>query len=258
MFREIIKYKDLLLMLTLRDIKIRYKQAIMGFAWAIFMPIIAILAGVMIKAAISFISGKQIDLTGVASISVKVLPWTFFISSIKFCVNSLVGNRELVTKIYFPREVFPFASILACLFDFFVAAASLSILLAFMHTGVSIYLLWLPLLLIFLIIFTAGLGLFLSAANLFYRDIKYVVEIILMFGIFFTPVFYEAGQFGKWKNLILLNPMGSILEAINSSVVLHKMPDSFCLYYACVTSISMFVIGLLIFQKTEPSFAENI
>jgi len=245
-------------MLTLRDIKIRYKQAVMGFAWAIFMPIIAILSGVIIKTAIAFVSGKSIDLSDVASIAAKVLPWTFFVSSIKFAVNSLVGNRELVTKIYFPREVFPFASILACLFDFLVAAVSLSIFLTIIHIGVSIYILWLPFLLILLILFTSGLGLFLSAANLFYRDVKYVVEIILMFGIFFTPVFYEAKQFGKWKPVLLLNPIGSILEGINNCLVLHKIPDLFWLSYASIASISMFFIGLIIFQKAEPSFAENI
>jgi len=258
MIKEIIKYKDLLLMLTLRDIKIRYKQAIMGFVWAIFMPIIAILAGVLIKAAISIISAKPIDLNGVISISVKVLPWTFFVSAIKFSVNSLVGNRELVTKIYFPREVFPFASVLACLFDFLIAAVSLSLLLAVARIGINIHLLWLPLLLVFLILFTTGLGLVLASANLFYRDVKHIVEIILMFGIFFTPVFYEASTFGKWETLLLLNPIASILEAINSVVVLHKMPQLFWVSYSGIASIFTFLIGLIIFHKSEPSFAENI
>jgi ABC-type polysaccharide/polyol phosphate export permease len=256
--REILKYKDLLFMLTLRDIRIRYKQAIMGFAWAIFMPILATLSGLFVKKAIAIVSGRYLEMGEIVSITIKVLPWTFFISSIKFAVNSLVGNRELVTKIYFPREVFPFASTLACLFDFSVAAVGLSLLLIFIHIGISIHILWLPLLLIFLILFTTGLGLFLAAANLFYRDVKYVVDVILMFGIFFTPVFYEAGQFGKWKTLLLLNPMGSILEAINSSVVLHQMPETFCILYAGLTSIVMFLIGFIVFHKTEPIFAENI
>jgi ABC-type polysaccharide/polyol phosphate export permease len=167
MFKEIIKYKDLLLMLTLRDIKIRYKQAVMGFLWALFMPIIAILAGVLVKAAISFITKKPIELTSIVSLAIKVLPWTFFVSAIKFSVNSLIGNRELITKIYFPREVFPFASILACLFDFLIAAISLCVILVFVHIGISIYILWLPIILIFLILFTSGLGLLLSSANLF-------------------------------------------------------------------------------------------
>lgn len=258
MLKELIKYRDLLFMLTLRDIRIRYKQAAMGFLWAIFMPLMAVFAGILIKTAISLTSGKSIDLAGVASISVKVLPWTFFISAIKFAVNSLVGNRDLVTKIYFPREVFPFASILACLFDFLIASITLAILLAIAHIGISAQILWLPALLFFLILFTSGLGLLLSSANLFFRDVKYIVEIILMFGIFFTPVFYEANTFGKWKPLLLANPIGSILESINNVVVLHISPNPFWLLYAGVASVITFIIGLTIFHTTEPYFAESI
>lgn len=258
MFKELLKYRDLLMMLTFRDIKVRYKQAAMGFVWAIFMPIMAVLAGVVVKKAISMVSGRPMDLSGVISISVKVLPWTFFISSIRFSVQSLVGNHNLVTKIYFPKEVLPLSSTLACLFDFLIATVALSVLLIFVRVGISIYLFWVPVILIFLILFTSGLGLLLSSANLFFRDVKYVVEVILMFGIFFTPVFYEANTFGKYKTLLLLNPIGGILESINSAIVLHRMPDIFWLSYAAIVSVFIFVIGLLIFRKAEPLFAENI
>lgn len=245
-------------MLTLRDIRIRYKQAAMGFMWALFMPMMAVLAGIVIKKVMAVVSGNPMDLAGIVSISVKVLPWTFFISALRFSVQSLVGNMNLVTKIYFPREVLPLASVIACLFDFFVASLTLSVLLIIMRIGVSIYILWVPLLLIFLILFTAGLGLLLSSGNLFYRDIRYIVQIILMFGIFFTPVYYEAAILGKWKTLLLLNPLASILEAINNSVVLHKMPEPFWFAYAGVTSVLIFITGLRIFHKNEPLFAENI
>ncbi|MDP2923084.1 MAG: ABC transporter permease [Candidatus Omnitrophota bacterium] len=258
MLKRLINYRDLLFMLTFRDIKIRYKQAVMGFVWAIFMPIMAVLAGILVKKAISVVSGKPMDFAGVITISVKVLPWTFFISATRFAVQSLVGNNNLVTKIYFPKEVLPFSSILACLFDFFIAASALTVILIFAHIGASIYLLWLPILLFFLVLFTSGLGLLLSSANLFFRDVKYIVEIILMFGIFFTPVFYEASTFGKWKALLLLNPVGSNLEAINKVVVLHMMPDIFWLCYTGIWSISIFFVGLAIFRKAEPLFAENI
>lgn len=258
MFKEIVKYRDLLFMLVFRDIRVRYKQAAMGFLWAIFMPMIAVAAGILVKTAMSFVSGKPLDASSIASVAVKVLPWTFFISAIRFSVQSLIGNRELVTKIYFPREVLTLAAILACLFDFAIATVTLSILLGFAKIGVSIYLVWVPLLFLFLFLFTTGLGLILAAANLFYRDIKYVVEIILMFGIFFTPVFYDASMFGKWKDLLLLNPVGSILEAINSAVVFHRMPDYFWLSYSGIISIALFALGFLIFHKSEPYFAENI
>ncbi len=258
MFREIVKYRDLLFMLTLRDIKIRYKQAAMGFLWAIFMPVIAVLAGILIKTAMSIVSNKPMNLFSVASVSVKMLPWTFFVSAIRFSVQSLVGNRDLVTKIYFPKEVLPLASIFACMFDFFIAAVTLILILIIARIGSSIYLLYAPLLLIFLFLLTIGLGLFLASANLFYRDVKYVVETILMFGIFFTPVFYEASMFGKWKSLLLLNHVGSILEAINSVVVLHKTPDILWVSYAGIFSVVIFLTGFAVFHKKEPLFAENI
>jgi ABC-type polysaccharide/polyol phosphate export permease len=245
-------------MLVMRDIRIRYKQAAMGFMWAVFMPIIAVLAGILIKTAMSIYSGKSFDLIGAEAVAVKVLPWTFFVSSIRFSVQSLVGNRDLVTKIYFPREVLTFASVIACLFDFFVAGIALTIILTFTKIGISIYLLWLPILIAILILYTTGVGLILASANLFYRDIKYVVEIILMFGIFFTPVFYEAATFGKWKTLLLANPIGSILEIMNDTIVLHKAPETFWLVYAGAASVLIFFIGSAIFNKSEPYFAESI
>src|SRR5262245_14997627 len=125
MLREIIEYRDLMMMLTFRDLRIRYKQAAMGFIWAIFMPIVAVCAGVFIKKAMAVVTQTAFDTQGLVSITVKVLPWTFFISSIRFAVQSLVGNSALVTKIYFPRSVLVLSSILACLFDFGIAVAVL-------------------------------------------------------------------------------------------------------------------------------------
>lgn len=258
MFAEIFKYRDLLSMLVVRDIRIRYKQAAMGFLWAIFMPVIAVASGVLVRAAIAVVSGKSIHLEEVATVSVKMLPWTFFISAIRFSVQSLVGNRDLVAKIYFPREVLTLSSIIACLFDFLIAILTLSVLLIITRIGISIHILWLPLILIFLVIFTTGLGLILATANLFYRDIKYVVEIILTFGIFFTPVFYEVSHFSRFAIVLMLNPLGSMLEAINNVVVLHTMPDVFWLSYAGIVSLFTFFLGFLVFQKSEPYFAESI
>ena len=258
MFKELFDYRDLLFMLTLRDLRVRYKQAAMGFLWAIFMPIIAIMAGILIKKAMAVVSQQPLEMESIISISVKVLPWTFFISSIRFSVQSLVGNSPLITKIYFPRAVLPLSSILACFFDFGISVAVLTAILVLFKIGASIYLLWLPVFMLILFIYTFGLGLLLSAANLFFRDVKYVVEIILMFGIFFTPVFYEAGSFGRWKPIMLLNPIGSLLEQINTVIVHQLPPDYSWLAYAALSSFVTFLIGFLIFHKTEPLFAENI
>src|SRR5579864_5756699 len=103
-------------MITYRDIKVRYKQSIMGFLWAILMPILIVLSGVVVRYAYAMASGRQLSVADIASVAIKSVPWAFLVSSIRFSCNSLVSNAGLVTKIYFPKEVFPIASVLACLF----------------------------------------------------------------------------------------------------------------------------------------------
>lgn len=258
MFKEIIQYREVLFALTWRDIKIRHKQTIMGFLWVIFMPMVVVLSGIVVKKAMAMFSGKPLELSQIVSVSVKALPWAFFVASIKFSVNSLVGNMSLLNKIYFPREIFPLSYLITQLFDFSIALIVLTIILVFAKIGVSIYLLWLPVLLLFLILFTAGLGMLLACANLFFRDVKYIVDVILTFGIFFTPVFYEANMLGKLGTLLLLNPMGAILENINNVVVLHQAPDYLWLAYSAVWAIGGFFGAWYIFHRTEPIFAENV
>jgi ABC-type polysaccharide/polyol phosphate export permease len=258
MIKELIAYRHLLIMLIWRDIKIKYKQSVMGFLWAIFMPMMVVAAGILVKKIFSVLSGQPMDLAQLASVSVKALPWAFFVTSVRFATNTLTNNLNLVTKIYFPREVFPLSAVLASLFDLIVASSLLIVILIIAGTGFSIHLLWLPLLLTLLIMLTAGVGMFLACANLFFRDVKYIVEVLLTFGIFFTPVFYEAKMFGKWGFLLLLNPVGAILESINAVVVLHRPPDVFWLSYAIVWSISTLIVAWSIFHKAEFAFAENI
>jgi len=258
MIGELIQYRQLLYMLTWRDIKIKYKQSVMGFMWAVFMPIIIVAAGILVKKAFSMLSGKPMDLAQLASVSVKAIPWAFFVGSIRFSTNSLTSNMNLVTKIYFPREVFPLSAMLANFFDFIVASAVLIVILTLAGIGVSIHLVWLPVLLVLLIFLTAGLGMILACANLFFRDVKYIVEVILTFGIFFTPVFYEADMFGEWASILLLNPIGAILESINAVVVLHHLPDILWLAYSAVWAVGGLFIAWVIFHKAEFAFAENI
>ncbi|MBU0477507.1 ABC transporter permease [bacterium] len=256
--KEFIQYRELLLALTFRNIKIRYKQTIMGFLWAIFMPTIVVLSGIMVKKAMSILTGKPLELTQIISITVKALPWAFFVGALKFSANSLVANMNIVKKIYFSKEVFPVSYVLAQLFDFLIAGTTLAIIFIFVKIPISIHILWIPLILAILVLITMGLAMILSCGNVFFRDVKYIADVVLTFGIFFTPVFYEAGMFGKWKTILLLNPVGSILEAINATIVLHKSPDIFWLIYAGIWALSIFVGGLMIFHKTEPLFAEKI
>ena len=120
--RSIVDYRELLFIITWRDIRIKYKQSIMGFMWAIFMPMIIVAAGIVVKVAFSYFSKEPLALADVVTISVKALPWSLFVSSLQFASNSLVSNQNLVTKIYFPRQALPIAAMLARLADFFVSA----------------------------------------------------------------------------------------------------------------------------------------
>lgn len=255
---EFSQYKELLLMLTWRDIKIRYKQSIMGFAWAILMPVLVIGSSLIVMIAFAAVSNRPINKLDVLSVAAKSVPWAFFVSAVRFATNSLVMNKELVTKIYFPREILPLAAVLANLFDFVVAASVLAIILAVFRVGASTYLLWVPVLFTLLLLLTAGAGILLACANLFFRDVKYLVEVVLTYGIFFTPVFYSASMLGKWGTLLLLNPVGPILESFRDTIILHRSPDLRWLSYSAVWAFGGFLITWRIFQKAEASFAESV
>ncbi len=188
---EVWEHRELLEQLTRRDIKLRYKQAAMGLAWAVFMPCLIVLSGLIVRYAMAQISGATLKQSDIANIAVKGVGWAFFVGSLGFATASLVGNSNLVTKIYFPREVLPLSSVGAQSFDTTIGLLTLVIVLPFLGVRLHPSFVWVPLLLLLLLLFTTGVSLFLSCANLFFRDVKYIVQVVLMFGIFFTPIFFE-------------------------------------------------------------------
>jgi ABC-type polysaccharide/polyol phosphate export permease len=253
---ELVQYRELLFMLTWKDIRIRYKQSVMGFFWAILMPVLIVMAGVLVKKAFATFSGATLNANDVASVAVKSVPWAFVVSAIRFSTQCLVGNQNLVRKIYFPREVFPISAVLASLFDFAIASVALVLLCAAMKIGISVHLLWLPLLLGLLVLWTLGVGMILSCANLFFRDVKYLVEVFLTFGIFFTPVFYSAEQLGNWGTVVLLHPVSPLLEAINAVVVLHQPPALPWVAYAAICGVVGLAAASTLFDRAQHRFAE--
>lgn len=213
-------YRNLLYQLTLRDIRIRYKQAVMGFGWALFVPCLVVLSGFLVRLAMSYVSGTPLETASVAGIAVKAIPWGFFVGAIGFATASLIGNATLVTKIYFPREVLPLSSVLAMGVDSLIGAATLVLILPFMGVVPSVTMLWVPVLALLLFLFTAAAGLFLSCANLFFRDVKYIVQVLITFGIFFTPVFFDVAMFGPvGAKVAMLNPLAPLLEGFRLCVV---------------------------------------
>jgi len=256
--REFYKYRGLLYMLTYRDIKVRYKQTIMGFLWAILMPILIVLSGIVVRYAYALAAHTPLQAADITGVAVKSLPWAFLVSSIRFSCLSLINNKELVTKIYFPKEIFPLAATLASLFDFVVAAGALFIFLLVMKIGWSAYLLWIPALILTTMLLAAGIGMIVSAASLYFRDVKFIVEVFLTFGIFFTPVFYDVSMLGNKGKWLLLNPISPLLDGLSACVARHQSPDMPWFAYSLAFSLLTLLGGYVFFKHLEPGFAESI
>ena len=217
---DLVDYRDLLFQLTLRDIRIRYKQAAMGFGWAIFMPMLIVMAGMLVRFAMAHMSGTTLAVREIGGLAVKALPWAFFVGTIQFATVSLTANMNLVSKVYFPREVLPLSSTLAQGFDSSIGSIALVFALPFLGAQMSWALLWVPLVVLLLVLLTSGVSLFLSCANLFFRDVKYIVQVLLTFGIFFTPVFFEPAMLGPLgAKVAMINPLAPILEGLRLAII---------------------------------------
>jgi len=256
--RQLRRHRDLLYMITWRDIRIRYKQSVMGFFWAILMPVLIVSAGVVVKVGMARVSGRPLQIADLMTVSLKSLPWAFFVGSIRFSSSSLLANSRLVAKIAFPRAVFPISAVLSQVFDFAVASTALVALLAAGSVGMSLQLLWVPVLLGLLFLLVTGLALLLSAANLFFRDVKYIVDVILTFAIFFTPVFFDVALFGPRGWILMLNPIAPILEGLKAAVIEHRPPDPFWTLYSAGVSVALAWVAPVVFRRLEPRFAECI
>jgi lipopolysaccharide transport system permease protein len=249
---------ELLLMITSREIMIRYKQSIMGFFWALLMPTLVVMAGLVVRAAVARMSGTPLAADVVGAMVVKALPWAFFVTSIRQATSSLTSNSNLVTRARCPRIVFPLSAVLSSLFDFGVAIVPLVVILAVVGVPLTVQLLWVVPLMLVLILLVTALGIVLATANLFYRDVKYIVEVFLMFAIFFTPVLFEAEMLGPWRTWVLLNPVAPLLEGFYAAVVHGRTPDLAWLLYSTLVSLGLAIVAWLMFQRLEPAFADNI
>lgn len=274
--RDLRSHRELLAQLTRRDIKIRYKQAVMGFAWALFMPLLVVLSGLVVRLAIASISGAPIDRSTVGTLMVKALCWSFFVGTIGFATPSLSSNVTLVTKVYFPREVLPLAAMGAVGFDTLIGSLAVGVAVPLTGGQASLALLWVPVLLAILVALTAAAALFLSCANLFFRDVKYIVQVLLTFGIFFTPVLYEPVALGatgaQW---VMLNPLAPILEGLRLVLFQgHSLLEPLVvagrggteivawsplyLAYSAAWAIGGVTLAAVLFHRAEFAFAEYV
>ena len=249
------EYRELLVRMTARDLLLRYKQTVMGFGWAIFMP--------LVNTAIF-----SVIFTRVAAIDVGtpypvyafcgLVAWNFFASSLRFSVTSLTSNPSLVTKVYFPREIFPFSAVLVSIVDFAVSSLVLVALMLYYRVEVGWPLLMLPVVVLAIIVFTAATALVISMANLFYRDVKYLFEIVIAVWMFATSVVYPIGRVGgKLGAVLALNPMTHLIDAFRAVLLDQRMPGM-AFHLTFVASILMLAGAWVMFHLAEFDFAENL
>lgn len=249
-------YRELLWVLISRDIKVRYKQTVMGASWALIQPVATMIL-------FSFVFGRlaKIPSDGFpypVFVYAGLLPWTFFAASLSSSSNSLVGQQQLISKVYFPRLIIPLSSVGACLVDF--AIASLVMLVLMMHYGVAVTvnILAIPALVLATVFIALGVGTLLSALTVTYRDFRYVVPFMIQFWMFATPVVYPTSMIpANWQWAWFLNPMAGLIEAFRSAF-LGRPFDTGGILLSALSAIAVFVLGIYYFEKMERRFADII
>jgi ABC-type polysaccharide/polyol phosphate export permease len=250
------EYRELLVRLTARDLLLRYKQTVMGVGWAIFMPLVntAVFSLIFMRVA-PIDTGLPYPVFAYCGL----LAWNFFAASQRFAVVSLTSNTNLVTKVYCPREMFPFSAIAVSLVDFAVASVVLAALIAYYRIGVGWALAALPVVILVHVAFTTAVALLLAMANLFYRDVKYLFEIVLTVWMFASSVVYPIDRVGgRLGTLLVLNPMTPIIDAYRATLLRNELPAAAPFAYAAVVAVVMLAIAWLSFHRAEFQFAENI
>jgi lipopolysaccharide transport system permease protein len=256
-FNELRQYRDLFYFLVSRDIKVRYKQTVLGGLWAIIQPFFA-----MVVFSLFFGKLARMPSDGVPypifSFTAMVA-WTYFANALSGSGNSLIASSNLISKVYFPRILIPLAPVLAGLLDFSIAFVILILMMLYFHIYATTMILLLPFLVFLMILTASGMGMFLAALNAKYRDIKYVIPFLIQIWMFLCPVVYPSSMVPeKYRVIYSLNPMAGIIEGFRS-ILLGNIPfPTYSLLISFLVSSLLFLAGLLYFKRMERYFADII
>lgn len=255
--RELWRFRELLYFLVWRDVKVRYKQTVLGAAWALIQPLFLMVIFTVLFGKLGGISSEGVPYP-LFSLS-AVLPWTYFANALTGASNSLVGNSHLISKVYFPRLLIPAAAVLGGLVDFGLGLLLLlPLMLYFGCMPALATLLAVPLLTILTVGFALGTGLWLSALNVEYRDVRYAVPFVVQVWMFVTPVIWPLSRLdGTYRWLASLNPLAGVVEGFRS-VVLGQAWDWTSLLLACVVTAATLITGAFYFRRLERTFADVV
>jgi lipopolysaccharide transport system permease protein len=254
---DIWTYRELLYFFVWRDVKVRYKQTAIGAAWAVLQPFMTMLV-------FSLFFGRLAKIpTGGLPYAVfyycALLPWTYFASALQNATNVVVDQQRVITKIYFPRMVLPISCVLSGLVDFAIAFVMVGVLMAYYHIAPTLAVLFLPVFLLLAVLTALGVGLWLSALNAIYRDVRYVVPFLVQFWMFASPVAYPSSLIPpRWRWLYGLNPMAGVIEGFRWALTGQGRPPDLMLLASAGMVLVMLIGGLIYFNKMESTIVDVV
>jgi len=255
--KELWSYRELLYFLTKRDIKVRYKQTILGGLWAIIQPFFTMVVFTLFFGRMAKMPSDGIPYP--IFVYAGLLPWIYFANALSQASNSLVGSANLITKIYFPRIIVPTSASLGGLLDFFMAMLVLFFMMIYYQFIPGFGILLFPLLVGLTFLCAVSVGLWFSALNVQYRDIRYVIPFLVQLWLFVSPVIYPVSMVPeKYQWLLALNPMGGVIDSFRSSLLGHRPIDWILLSISTIIILVIFLSGLYYFRKMEKTFADVI
>jgi len=256
-FGEMWEYRELLYFFVWRDIKIRYKQTAIGAAWAVLQPLLTMIVFTLFFGKLAHIPSEGLPYP--IFYYSALLPWMYFAASLQNATNTIVENQRVITKVYFPRLALPFSSVLSGLVDFAISFLMFVAMMIYFGIRPSAAILWLPVFLLLALLTAFGVGLWLSALNAIYRDVRYVVPFLVQFWMFASPVAYPSSLVpGKWRWLYGLNPMAGVIEGFRWSLSGHGEPPGRLILVSSGVVLLVLLSGVAYFQKMETTIADVV
>ena len=254
---ELWAYRELLFFFVWRDVKVRYKQTVLGAAWAIIQPLTTTFAFTILFGRFGGMS-KQVQGPYALHVFVGMLPWTFFANAVMMASNSLIGSSPLISKVYFPRIIIPISAIAVGLIDFAISFVVLLLMMAAYRVPPTWSMLALPLFLLGTMVTAAGAGILLAALIVTYRDVRYVMTFVMQLWLFASPVLYSIDIIPqKWHTLYSLNPMAGMIAGFRTSVLGGPYPER-VIAISSASAVVMLAVGIRYFLQVERRFADVI
>jgi lipopolysaccharide transport system permease protein len=254
---ELWHYRELLYFLTWRDIKVRYKQTVLGAAWAIIQPFFTMVVFSLFFGKLAKVPSDGIPYPIFAYTA--LVPWTFFANGLTQSSNSLVGNANLIKKVYFPRLVIPISSVISGTFDFILAFVVLLGMMLYYGIFPTVNIVWLPFLLLLTFVTSLGVGLWLSALNVQFRDVGYTVPFLTQFWLFATPIAYPSSLLSEpWRTLYGINPMAGVVEGFRWALLSTDTAPGPMIVVSSLVAFAVLIGGVFYFKRLERSFADVV